>query len=188
MAKVMAGRRTNTQEHMDMLHALRVGSKHTEETKAKISASKQGQPSAFKGREHTAKAKAKNAAAHIGLMVGSKHPQWDESISTDEIVAMLKSGMTKVQIAAKLGKSPTFVHRRLAPLRAAGDAMKTTPEARASVDQSHFHRRTGATHHAYRADISNDAVEELRAKGLSTRAIAVELGCSETMVRGRLGL
>lgn len=189
MQTVMAGHRTNTQEHMDMLHALRVGSNHTEETKAKISASKQGQPSAFKGRIHSEEAKAKNAAAHVGKHAGEKHPQWDDNIDTErDIIARLKTGMTATDVAKALGKTRIFVQRRLAGVDLASHGIVLERGGRKGMDQSHYKRRTGENHHAFRTDITNEQIEELRAAGLTPLAIAERLGCSETMVRGRLGL
>jgi len=186
LAKVMAKRRTNTQEHMDKLHALRRGAKHTEETKAQMSAAAMGRPSAFKGHEHSPEANAKNAAAHVGLLAGEKHHQWDDNITTEMLVEMLDSGMTKVQIAEKVGKSPTFVHRRFASIRAAGHPMKTKPEARKGIG-GHTNRRRGADHPMYRGGINDEEIKRLRTEGLSSLEISKQLGCSEALVRAQQG-
>jgi DNA-binding CsgD family transcriptional regulator len=189
MAKVMARRRTNTQEHMDMLHTLRLRTTHSYETKARISAAKKGVPSAFKGREHTPEAKAANAAAHVGKMTGAKHAQWDDSIDTErDILARLRTGMTATDVAKAIGKTRTFVQRRLAGIDLASHGIVLKRGARKGADQSHVKRRKGAEHHAYRADIDDEVIKVLHAEGLSPQAIANRLGCSETMVRGRLGL
>jgi hypothetical protein len=189
MIEIMAGRRTNTLEHMDMLHALRVGAKHTEATKTRISEVKKGTPSTFKGKAHTAEAKAANAAAHVGKMTGEKHAQWDDSIDTErDIIARLKTGMTATDVAAAIGKSRTFVQRRLAGIDLASHGVVLKRGSRKGADQSHFKRRTGADHHAHRTEITTEEIEKLKTEGLSPLAIAKKLGCSETLVRGRLGL
>lgn len=189
MQTVMAGRCTNTPEHMAKLAEAKRGIPRPPEVKAKISASKQGTPSAFKGREHTPEAKAANAAAHVGKMAGAKHAQWDDSIDTErDILARLRTGMTATDVAKAIGKTRTFVQRRLAGIDLASHGIVLKRGARKGADQSHIKRRKGAEHHAYRAEITDEQIESLRARGLTPLTIAGELGCSETMVRGRLGL
>jgi hypothetical protein len=189
MQVVMAGRRTNTPEHMAKLHEARVGATHTEETKARIAEAKKGQPSAFKGRQHTEESNAKNAAAHVGKHAGDAHPGWDDSIDTErDIIARLKTGMTATDVAAAIGKTRTFVQRRLAGIDLASHGVILKRGSRKGSDQSHFKRRTGADHHAHRTEITTEEIEKLKTEGLSPLAIAKKLGCSETLVRGRLGL
>lgn len=122
MSERMAGRCTNTPEHMAMLHEMRVGSRHTEETKARISAAKKGQTSGMKGRTHSAESRAKMSESQIGLMAGEKHPAFRHDIDTGWILAQVAAGKTKTSIAEELGVSTTFVHRRIRQAQCEGEA------------------------------------------------------------------
>lgn len=113
MAQLMAGRRTNTPEHMAKLAEAKRGIPRTPEVKAKISEAKKGQPSPNKGIPMPEAVKAKVSAARKGKLKGSTHHQYRHDISTKDILHKLDDGQTKVEIAAALGVSPTFIHRRL---------------------------------------------------------------------------
>ena len=123
MSAKMKGRRTNTAEHMERLWGLRVGKRHTEEAKERIAVAKMGRPSVRLGAKHTDEARARMSASQKGLQAGEQHHSFRHDISTDDIFARLALGKTKVQVAAELGVSPTFVHRRIAQARGrVGDA------------------------------------------------------------------
>ena len=114
MAKVMAGRRTNTPEHMEHLRQMKLGVPRSPGTKAKISEAKKGCSSHMMGKHHTAVTKARISANRTGRLLGATHHQYRHDISTADILERLGQGATKVAIARELGVSPTFVHRRLA--------------------------------------------------------------------------
>lgn len=120
MSKLMAGRNTNTPEHMSKLAAMKRGVPRSEATKVRISEAKKGQPSAFKGSRHSPESKALISAHRIGKMLKHEHHAYRADISTAEILRRLTLGQTKVQIAGDLGVSPTFIHRRLAEARRDG--------------------------------------------------------------------
>jgi hypothetical protein len=120
MSALMAGRRTNTPEHMARLAAMKRGVPRTEDVKAKISATKTGQPGTFKGHTHTEESRAKISESRTGQLLKNKHFAYRHDIQTSEILRLLESGMTKVQIATHFGTSPTFVHRRLNEARRDG--------------------------------------------------------------------
>lgn len=113
MAQLMAGRCTNTPEHMAKLAEAKRGVSRPQEVRNKISEAKKGQPSPNKGIPMPDAVKAKVAASRKGKLKGSTHHQYRHDISTDAILQKLASGQSKVEIAEELGVSPTFVHRRL---------------------------------------------------------------------------
>jgi hypothetical protein len=117
MAQVMAGRQTNTPEHMARLAEAKRGKPRSEETKARISAAKKGTPSPKKGIPMSEEQKAKVSASRKGKMTEASHHQYRGDISTEAILKRLSEGATKVEIAQELGVSSTFVHRRVGQAR-----------------------------------------------------------------------
>jgi len=113
MAQLMAGRCTNTPEHMAKLAEAKRGVPRSQEVRDRISEAKKGQPSPNKGIPMPDAVKAKVSASRKGKLKGSTHHQYRHDISTDAILQKLASGQSKVEIAEELGVSPTFVHRRL---------------------------------------------------------------------------
>lgn len=113
MSAIMSGRNTNTPEHIAYLAEMKRGVPRSEETKAKISASKKGQSSPRKGAVLTEETKNRIRENRKGKAAGSEHGLFRHDISTEAIISAVASGKTKVQIAKELGVSPTFVHRRL---------------------------------------------------------------------------
>jgi len=113
MSKTMKGRNTNTAEHIERLRQAKVGIPRSEEVKAKISEAKKGISSHMKGKQHTEATRAKISASREGKLTGATHHQYRHDIPTDFILARLAEGSTKVAIAKELGVSPTFVHRRI---------------------------------------------------------------------------
>lgn len=113
MSEKMRGRNTNTPEHIERLRQMKIGVPRSEETRAKISEARKGIPSPMRGKHHTEETKAKVSASRKGKLTGDTHHQYDHDISTEWILAKLDEGWTKVAIAKELGKSPTFVHRRV---------------------------------------------------------------------------
>lgn len=113
MSEKMKGRNTNTPEHIERLRQMKIGVPRSEETKAKISEAKKGCPSPMKGKHHTEETKAKVSASRKGQLLGDTHHQYRHDISTEWILQKLDEGWTKVAIAKELGKSSTFVHRRV---------------------------------------------------------------------------
>jgi len=113
MAQLMAGRCTNTPEHMAKLAESKRGVQRSQEVRDKISKAKRGCPSHNKGVPMSESVKAKVSAARKGKLKGSTHPQYRHDISTDDILQRLSNGQSKVEIAVALGVSPTFIHRRL---------------------------------------------------------------------------
>jgi hypothetical protein len=61
---------------------------------------------------------------------GSNHPGYRHDISTVNILHLLSGGMTKVQVAAQLGVSSGFIHRRLR--QAKEDGLSVPPTVRHS--------------------------------------------------------
>ena len=117
MAQVMAGRQTNTPEHIARLAEAKRGKPRSEETKARISAAKMGTPSPKKGIPMAEEQKAKISASRRGKMTEAAHHKYREDISTEAILKRLAEGATKVEIAQELGVSSTFVHRRVGQAR-----------------------------------------------------------------------
>jgi hypothetical protein len=126
MSTLMAGRNTNTPEHMAKLAEMKRGVPRSEETKASISKTKRGQPSTFKGHQHTPEAKAKISESRTGQLLKDKHFAYRHDISTAEILRLLENGLTKVQVAAHFETSTTFIHRRLREARRDGLAVPAT--------------------------------------------------------------
>ena len=120
MSRLKSGCCTNTPEHMARLAEMKRGIPRSEETKARISASRTGQPSHMSGKHHSEASKTKISESRRGKMVGAEHHQFRSDISTMAIVELVLSGRSKVDIAADLNVSPTFIHRRLNQARAAG--------------------------------------------------------------------
>jgi DNA-directed RNA polymerase specialized sigma24 family protein len=81
-----------------------------------------------------------------------------------ELIRAYLSGATLAEAGARFGLSPASAWRRL---------------RRAGVETRHGCSRP------LRKDISREAVLERRARGMTFKAIAAELGCSTTCVRAR---
>jgi hypothetical protein len=107
------GRRHNLPEHFQKLADAKRGVPRPYGVRAKISASKKGNPSNRKGSRHTEEARSKISESRRGQLTGGSHPQYDHSIPTEAILEYLSDGHTKVEAASHFGKSPTFIHRRL---------------------------------------------------------------------------
>ncbi len=120
MSEVMSGRNTNTPEHLARLAEMKRGVPRSDETRARISESRKGQPSGMAGKHHTDEAKAKISEHRKGQTLGEEHHGYRHDIPTHEIVRLLGEGMTKVQVAAHFAVSPTFIHRRIAEARRHG--------------------------------------------------------------------
>jgi len=98
------------------------------EAKAKISASRRANPSRHRaGTKHTPESKALISKNRRGKNTGAAHHNRRHDISTGLIIQRLSEGFMKVEIAAELGVSKTFVHRRIAEARRAG---KEIPEVK----------------------------------------------------------
>lgn len=113
MSELKTGVNTNTPEHMTMLAEMKRGVPRSEATKARISSSRMGQPSARKGVKHTAESRALMSTSLSGKHLGAKHPGYRHDISTSEILRMLGEGMTREQVAERFGVARTFVQRRI---------------------------------------------------------------------------
>jgi len=110
-------------QRMSVLHR---GVPRSEETKARISASKKGQPSSFAGCQHSTNTKKLISEHRKGKSRKDEHHGYRTDIATVEILQLLGSGMSKVQVADRFGVSPTFIHRRLKVARIDGfDVPKT---------------------------------------------------------------
>jgi hypothetical protein len=96
------------------------GSTRSLETRARISAAKMGTPSPNRGVPMSEDQKAKVSASRTGKLLGASHHQFRADISTDYILHQLCAGYSKVQVAAELGVSNTFIHRRLAQAKKVG--------------------------------------------------------------------
>lgn len=107
------GGATHSLEHYERLAAAKRGVPRTPEVRAKISAARKGQPSPKRGIPISEEQKAKVSASRKGQLLGSTHHQYRHDISTAFILQRLAEGRTRVQVAAELGVSPTFIHRRL---------------------------------------------------------------------------
>jgi NUMOD3 motif len=112
-----SGGKSMSEWHREKLREMKIGVPRSEETKAKISEAKKGTPSHMKGKHHTEETKAQISASRKGKLLGDTHHQYRQDISTEWILAKLDEGWTKVAIAKELGKSSTFVHRRVAQAR-----------------------------------------------------------------------
>jgi hypothetical protein len=111
MSETKKGVNTNTPEHMAKLHDLRRGTTHSEETKRKISESRKGKYTGPRPPEVGQKV----SAAQKGRkgISGQFHGGYRSDISTDDIKALIASGLTKAAVARKLSISRTFINRRL---------------------------------------------------------------------------
>lgn len=112
-SRLMAGRCTNSPEHMARLQALRVGTKHTEETRKKCGAVNKGRKLTPEHREKLMQAAAQVPQDQRNRRKGTSHPAYRGDIPTEAILAMLAEGQTKASIARHFGQSPTFIQRRL---------------------------------------------------------------------------
>jgi hypothetical protein len=115
MSKKMSGRNTNTPEHMEKLRQSRIGAKHSDDAKAAISRKKTGVKLTDEHRQNIAASNIgkKMSAECLAKRSGDKHGCYRHEISTDLILQRIKEGFTKTSIAAELGVSSTFIHRRL---------------------------------------------------------------------------
>lgn len=121
MSALMTGRKAvNPPEHYTRLAEMKRGVPRSEETKAKISKTKTGQPSGRKGVKHTEATKGRISAARSGQLLKENHFAYRHDIQTTEILRLLGEGKTKVQVAMHFKVSPTFVHRRLSEARRDG--------------------------------------------------------------------
>lgn len=120
MSALMAGRCTNPPEHYIRIAELKRGSTHSPEVRARISAAKKGQMPPNKGVPMGVELRARISASRKGKSLGATHPQYRDDIATGEILRLLGSDMTKVQVAAYFKVSPTFIHRRLAEAQREG--------------------------------------------------------------------
>ncbi len=104
-----------SKEHLQRLAAQKLGKPLSPETRAKIAASRQANPTFHRaGTRHTEEAKAKVSRNRRGKHMGAAHHNRRHDISTEVILQRLAGGFTKVAVAKELGISPTFVHRRIA--------------------------------------------------------------------------
>ena len=197
MAQLMAGRCTNTPEHMANLAEMKRGIPRTPEVKAKISEARKGQPSPNKGVPMPEAVKSKVSASRKGKLTGATHHQYRHYISTDDILHRLADSQSKVEIAAALGVSPTFIHRRLGQARRAGKeapriehrghpmGSPLSESHKAAMSVSKKGRRRGPTHHAWH-DIPVEAVLAKMGQGTELRAIAAEFGVTPKTIRHKL--
>lgn len=120
LSQVMKGRTTNPPEHYEKLRLAKIGVARSEETKAKISASKKANPHSRSGWTHSEETKAKVSASRKGKLVGEGHHQFRDDISTAYILRRLGEGAFKAEIARELNVAHTFIHRRVAQAKKAG--------------------------------------------------------------------
>lgn len=121
MSAAHKGRCYHNPEHYQRLADLKRGVPRSRETRAKISATKQANPSRHRaGTTHTDAAKEQVSKNRRGKYMGKVHHNFRADISTGFILQRLAEGATKVAIAEELGVSPTFIHRRIARHRRAG--------------------------------------------------------------------
>lgn len=113
LTNIDSGGRSMSKEHRDKLRAMKIRVPRSEEVKAKISEARKGYPSPMKDKHHTEETKAKVSASRKGQLLEGAYHQYQHDISTEWILERLDEGWTKVAVAKELGKSPTFVHRRV---------------------------------------------------------------------------
>lgn len=114
MARLMAGRRTNTLEHMAKLRALRIGSKHTAETKIRCGAANIGRVHTQEHREAiSAKLKGrKQSPEHTAKNSGVKHGMYS-GVPDSLIIGLRLAGHSKRNIARVVGVAQPTIQRRL---------------------------------------------------------------------------
>lgn len=120
MSQLMKGRNPNPSEHYERLAAAKRGVPRPPHVRDAVRLANLGRPSSMKGKELSAEVRAKVSASRRGKAGGQNHHAWRSDLSTSEILSLLSQGLTKVEVAKQLGVSATFIHRRLAPLRAGG--------------------------------------------------------------------
>lgn len=177
---------------------------HTDEIRAKISASLTGK----KRGPRPQSVKDKISAAQRGRkrpdFSGKKHPTFDDGVSADEIVRLWLEGKPKRWIARHLGTTQGIVQTRIAtagpfPDRVEDPAFYVRPE---ESDESKAKRsaaltgrkrtpeqianHAGAKHHAFRDDVSVDAIVAGLSAGKSYKEIAAEMKIGEATARKRM--
>ena len=139
------------------------GKVRSDDTRARISAAQMGNQRGL-GRTATAEAKLNLSIAHKGLMAGSKHPHYRHDISTEDIIAKLRDGLSRKQVAEALGIDPRQIGKRLKQAERAGVA---------DVPKSN-------------RGISTSLIQQRLAEGVKVHQIAKEFGLAVVTVYLRL--
>jgi len=104
-----------TPKHMAHLASMKIGVPRSIETKVKISASRKGQFSAWKGRHHSEESKTK-IRSNGKFWRDAEHYKYRHDIPTELIIQKIQEGFSKAQLAKDWGVSESFIYCRIKKL------------------------------------------------------------------------